>query len=182
MRPAIFLDRDGVIIENREDYVRSWNDVSILPGVLESLAMAARSRYAIVIVTNQSAIGRGLISLDRANEIHQRLEKEIMTAGGRIDGIYLCPHAPDTGCNCRKPAPGMILQAANELSLDLPRSVIIGDALTDLSAGKAAGIPHRILVGTGRGYDQYQQWKSADISPFDFFDTLSIALSHLLSE
>lgn len=153
MRPAIFLDRDGVIVENRDDYVRSPGDISFIPGALPALAKLASSPFAIVIVTNQAAVGRGLISLAEAEAINRFVTAEIVRAGGRVDGAYLCPHRPDEGCECRKPRPGLLLQAAAELNLDLKRSWMIGDALTDLQAGEAAGA-RPLLVLTGRGKDQ----------------------------
>ena len=113
----MFLDRDGVIIENRSDYVKSWEEVRFLPGVFEALRRLARSEYALAIVTNQSAVGRGIISLDEAMHINERVLAEIAAQGGRVDASYMCPHRPDEGCNCRKPAPGMLLQAAEDLEL-----------------------------------------------------------------
>jgi len=153
-RPAIFLDRDGVIIENRDDYCLTWEQVAFLPGALQALAHRRHAPHAFVIITNQSAIGRGLLGRATADEINARLVNAIQASGGRIDGVFLCPHAPEAGCDCRKPLPGLLLQAARELSLDLGRSALIGDALSDLDAGLAAGVGERILVRTGRGIQQ----------------------------
>ena len=153
-RPAIFLDRDGVIIENRADYCRSWEEVVIVPGALQALARAQGTSYAVVIITNQSAVGRGLVDRETADDINARLVAAIRAAGGRVDGVYMCPHAPEDGCACRKPKPGLLLQAADELRLDLPHSVLIGDALTDLEAARAAGVGQAMLVRTGRGREQ----------------------------
>ncbi|MBM4424376.1 MAG: HAD-IIIA family hydrolase [Chloroflexi bacterium] len=150
LRPAIFLDRDGVIIENRSGYVRSWADVSFIPGALNALAGAAVSPFAVVIVTNQAGVGRGLISLASAESINKGVRDEILRAGGRVDGLYLCPHTDEDNCECRKPRPGMLLRAARELGLDLSRSWMIGDAVTDVQAGEAAGA-RSLLVLTGRG-------------------------------
>jgi D-glycero-D-manno-heptose 1,7-bisphosphate phosphatase len=154
MRPTIFLDRDGVIVENREAYVRTWEDVEFIPGALAALAQAANTDYAIVLVTNQAGIGKGLIPADVSESINQRIRAEIEQAGGRVDGIYVCPHTDTDDCECRKPRPGMLLQAARELDLDLSRSWMVGDALTDMQAGQAAGV-RTLLVLTGRG-SQYQ--------------------------
>lgn len=153
MQPAVFLDRDGVIIENRSDYVKSWEEVRFLPGALEALRRLNRTEYALVLVTNQSAVGRGIISLGRAMEINRRVIAEIEAQGGRIDASYVCPHRPDEGCNCRKPAPGMLLRAAKELELDLAHSYAIGDAVSDIEAAQAIGA-RGILVLTGRGKEQ----------------------------
>jgi len=153
VQPAVFLDRDGVIIENRSDYVKSWEEVRFLPGALEALRRLNRTEYALVLVTNQSAVGRGIISLGRAMEINRRVIAEIEAQGGRIDASYVCPHRPDEGCNCRKPAPGMLLRAAKELELDLAHSYAIGDAVSDIEAAQAIGA-RGILVLTGRGKEQ----------------------------
>jgi D-glycero-D-manno-heptose 1,7-bisphosphate phosphatase len=153
MQSAVFIDRDGVIVENRDDYVRSWSEVRFIPGALEALEKLGQSTYAVVLVTNQSAVGRGLISLEEAQEINRRVVAQIRAHGGRMDAVYMCPHRPDEGCSCRKPAPGMLMQAARERDLDLASSTMIGDALSDLAAARAAGV-RGVLVLTGRGSEQ----------------------------
>ena len=180
MFPAIFLDRDGVIIENRTDYVRRWEDVHVFPQALLALAKASQGPYKVVLVTNQSAVGRGHMSLAAAEAINCRLATLIEEAGGRVDGIFLCPHAPEADCDCRKPKPGLLLQAAKELDLDLGRSVMIGDALTDLMAGQAAGVGRLALVRSGRGATQDRLPKPEDLRPFRVYDTLDSALEDLL--
>ena len=154
MFPAIFLDRDGVIIENQADYVRDWSHVHIFPEAIHALSNMNLKDHKIIIVTNQSAVGQGLISLETANAINSRLIEVIHNQHGRIDGAYLCPHLPDDKCGCRKPKPGMLLQAEQELSLDLKRSWMVGDAWSDIQAGHSAGVRGTIIVKTGRGADQ----------------------------
>ena len=179
MFPALFLDRDGVIIENCPNYVRTWQDVNILPSALEALATLSASPYKIIIITNQSAIGRGLVTLETAHEINRHLVQIIQEAGGRVDGVYLCPHAPQDQCACRKPQPGLLLQAAQELALDLPRSALIGDAWSDLLAGQAAGVPNLILLRTGRGRDQLRLPAPPELSGFRVCADLDAALGCL---
>jgi len=152
-RRSVFLDRDGVIIENRPDHVKTWENVRFLDGSFEALRRLADLPAAIVIVSNQGAVGRELMTLATAWELQNRVVATIAREGGRIDASYLCPHRPDEGCACRKPAPGMIRQAAQELQLDLSRSWLVGDAVSDLQAASAAGV-RAILVRTGRGADQ----------------------------
>ncbi len=152
-RPAVFLDRDGVIIANRDDYIKSWHEVEFLPGAIAALRRFSQSNYAVVIVTNQSAVGRGIISLQQANDINRRVVAEIRAQGGRVDACYVCPHHPDDRCVCRKPSPGLLFQASQELGLDLSESYMVGDALTDLQAARVAGV-QGILVRTGRGEHQ----------------------------
>ena len=180
MHPAIFLDRDGVIVENRPSYIRSWSDVSIFSQALDALARIHASLYKIVIVTNQSAVGRGIIPFEAAQDINRRLVEAVEQAGGRIDGVFMCPHAPGDQCGCRKPKPGLLFMAAQTLALDLSQSMMIGDALSDLLAGQAAGIPYSILVRTGRGASQALLPLPADLKPFQTFDTLACAIAELV--
>ena len=178
-RAAVFLDRDGVIVENRSDYVKSWKEVHFLPGALEALRRLGRSEYALVLVTNQSAIGRGIISLEQAMEINQCVIAEIAARGGRVDASYLCPHRPDEGCNCRKPAPGMLLRAVEEFGLDLARSYAIGDAVSDIQAAQGAGA-RGILVLTGRGVEQASLLEAQGLSGCPVMTDLSAAVDYIL--
>ena len=180
MTPAIFLDRDGVIIANRPQYVRSWADVEIFPQAIQALKMLNGLPYKIVVVTNQAGVSRGIISQEVAEEINRRLREVIEGAGGRIDGIYMCPHQPEDGCNCRKPRPGLIELAARELSLDLAGSFLVGDMYSDLLAGQAAGVPRLALVRTGLGASQLDEAPVTPLGPFEVFDNLSEALGALI--
>jgi D-glycero-D-manno-heptose 1,7-bisphosphate phosphatase len=180
MNAALFLDRDGVIIENRPDYVRSWNDVLIFPESIEAILKIKKSDYKIVIITNQSAVGRGLISLQTARHINSCLVEKIETAGGRIDGVFMCPHAPEDNCSCRKPQPGLIQQAKSALNLDLSRSILVGDALSDLLAGQTAGVGKNVLVRTGRGAAQASLSQVSQVTSFLIFDDLAKALQELI--
>ena len=181
MNSAIFLDRDGVIIENCDKYVRSWDDVKFLPLSLQALNLLNQTTYKIIITSNQSVVGRGIISEEQSQEINRRIIEDITSVGGRVDGIFVCPHIPEDHCSCRKPKPGLILQAAQALSIDLPSSIMIGDALTDIVAGSAAGIKTLIMVKTGRGKEQYKLSLSASYPSFVATDNLLTAIS-LLSQ
>ena len=171
---AIFLDRDGVLIENRADYVREWSHIQFFPEAIQALAHL--HGYKVVIVTNQSGVGRGLISLKVAHDINDELIKLIKENNGHIDGVFMCPHAPSDQCNCRKPNPGLLLQAAEELSLDLSRSWMIGDAWSDLLAGKAAGVHRVALLKTGRGSDQLLEPRPEGLVDYFVFNDLADAL------
>jgi D-glycero-D-manno-heptose 1,7-bisphosphate phosphatase len=155
-KPAIFLDRDGVINQNRSDYVKSWEEFEFLPGVLEALRWLAASPYAVVIVSNQSCIGRGLVTKESVDAIHFRMLQVIRRAGGRLDAIYYCPHHPDDGCPCRKPRPGLLIQAADELNLDLAQSWFVGNNQTDLEAALAAGVQPVLVRSRYWNYDPMQ--------------------------
>lgn len=150
---AIFLDRDGVICHNRQDHIKSWDEFQFLPGAKASLAALSRVGLPVIVVTNQAVIGRGLVPAQMVEEIHRRMVEEVAGYGGRIDRVIYCPHRPEDGCNCRKPRPGMLLQAAREMDLDLSGSYMVGDAVTDTIAGLEAGC-RSFLVLTGRGFQQ----------------------------
>lgn len=177
MFPAIFLDRDGVLIENRSDYIRNWSQVRFFPDALEALSKTVIKNHKVVIVTNQSAVGRGLISLETANEINDQLVDFIKSHGGRVDAVYTCPHKPEDDCDCRKPKPGLLLRAADDLSLDLRRSWMIGDAWSDLLAGQAAGVRRVVMVRTGRGAEQLLLPRPIELQASHFiFNDLAQAL------
>lgn len=146
---AIFLDRDGTINRERADYVKCWAEYEWLPGAQAALAVLAQLSLPVFIVTNQSAIGRGILSRQALDAMHEQVRAEAAAAGGRIDHFLVCPHTPAEQCACRKPQPGLLQQAAAEYGLDLARCVFIGDSITDLQAGVAAGCTC-ILVRTGR--------------------------------
>lgn len=141
MRPAAFLDRDGVLNRRIVDgYVRSPDELEVLPHVAEAIQTLRARGYAIVVVTNQRGIARGLMDEADLARVHAALRARLQAQGATLDAIYHCPHDRDTGCGCRKPAPGMLLQAAREHDLDLGRSVLVGDSPSDVAAGEAAGL------------------------------------------
>jgi D-glycero-D-manno-heptose 1,7-bisphosphate phosphatase len=156
---AAFIDRDGVINEER-NYVHRIEDFVLLPGVIEGLALLRRSGYRLVVVTNQAGIARGYYGPAELERLHAHLAGLLSAHGLQLDAIYHCPHHPQGSvpalaveCECRKPAPGMLLQAARELDLDLPSSVLIGDKLSDVQAGRAAGVGRTVIVESGHALE-----------------------------
>lgn len=135
---VIFLDRDGVINENRADYVKNVNEFRFLPRSFTSIAELTRAGYRIFVCTNQAGIAGGHISIETLKEIHRHMLAQIVKAGGNIEKIYYCPHGKDERCTCCKPQPGMLLQARDEFDLDLNKAIFVGDSLTDVRAGFAA--------------------------------------------
>lgn len=148
LRPAVFLDRDGVLNAESTEFIKSPSELKIFPCAGSAIARLNRAGYAVVVVSNQSGVARGLFSWEDLAAMERKLRRSIARAGGRIDAFYYCPHLPGTGCDCRKPAPGMILRASQDLGLDLSRSFMIGDRAHDIEAGAAAGCA-TILVLTG---------------------------------
>lgn len=139
LRKAIFLDRDGVINFNRNDYVKSWDEFEFIPGVLDAIKQINASNRLVIIITNQSPIGRGMFTPETLDGIHNKMLEVMGKHNCHIDAIYYCPHHPNDGCNCRKPKPGNILRAAKDFNIDLSNSWMIGDSESDLEAGRTAG-------------------------------------------
>ncbi len=150
---TVFLDRDGVINENRPDHVKSWDEFVFLPGALTSLRRLRTQGWRVIVVTNQAIIHRHIVPQTVVEDINGRMLETVETAGGVIDAVLYCPHAADEGCDCRKPKPGLLLQAARLFDLRLSECYLVGDAFTDIAAGQAAGCA-TVLVQTGRGRQQ----------------------------
>jgi D-glycero-D-manno-heptose 1,7-bisphosphate phosphatase len=137
-RPAVFLDRDDTLIHDK-GYSRDPEEVELLPGVSEGLRQLIENRFVIVVITNQSGVGRGYLTKDDVQAVHEGLKRKLRDEGADYHAVYFCPHRPDEDCLCRKPRPGLILQAARDQELDLASSYTIGDKEWDVSAGMAAG-------------------------------------------
>lgn len=141
-KKAIFLDRDGVINrklpENR--YVANQKEFELIPGVRAALKILSKLGYLLIVVTNQRGIARGLMDETQLNEVHRHMKTMLEERDILLDGIYFCPHDRDEGCNCRKPQPGMILEAATQLNIDLDQSFMVGDSDSDVAAAVSAGV------------------------------------------
>lgn len=138
-RKAIFLDRDGVINKNRINYVKSVDELEIFPQVSHSIKKFNENNFLVVIVTNQSAINRGLTTYYKVRQIHHVIKRQIKKDGAVINKFYFCPHKPDDNCDCRKPKPGLLLRAIKELKIDPTSSWMIGDSDSDIKAGTSVG-------------------------------------------
>ncbi|BCX80020.1 D-glycero-beta-D-manno-heptose 1,7-bisphosphate 7-phosphatase [Campylobacter sp. 19-13652] len=144
-KPALFLDRDGVINKDL-GYVSKIEDFCFCDGIFEALAEFAAAGYMLVVVTNQSGIGRGYYSLSDFNVLNEYMLDSFCQNGVKIEKVYYCPHSPDEACQCRKPAAGMLLAAQNELNIDMAKSVMIGDKQSDIVAATAAGVGRAYLL------------------------------------
>jgi D-glycero-D-manno-heptose 1,7-bisphosphate phosphatase len=178
-RRAVFLDRDGTINEEKE-YLYRIEDCQLIPNAAEAIRLLNEAGFMVVVVTNQSGIGRGFYDEGKLEELHRHMEQELSRSGARIDAWYFCPHHPDHGtgdyrreCACRKPLPGMLLQAAEDLAIDLANSFMVGDKLADIEAGIGAGCCS-LLVRTGYGREE-EQYLPRDVRAFD--DILAAGLA-----
>lgn len=155
LRPAAFIDRDGVINEER-NYVHQPAEFVILPGVAEGLRRLREAGHLLVVVTNQAGIGRGKYTETDFHALTAHMQDQLSLQGAQVDAVYFCPHHPSAGvglyrteCDCRKPHPGMLMAARREWGIDLGRSLLVGDKLSDIQAGQAAGVGRCVLVRSG---------------------------------
>jgi D-glycero-D-manno-heptose 1,7-bisphosphate phosphatase len=141
MNRAVFLDRDGVINRKAPEglYITRWEEMEFLPGVPEAISLLGQAGFCVLTVSNQRCVAKGLLTIDELESMHVRMCEELAAAGAVIKGVYYCPHEEQPACACRKPAPGMILRAALEHSIDLPGSWMAGDSDSDIEAGRSAG-------------------------------------------
>ena len=156
MHRAVFLDRDGVINVDY-GYVGTKERFVFVEGIFESLRQLSERGFKLIIVTNQSGIARGLYSSEDFARLTDYMLARLQEEGVMINGVYHCPHHPDDGCSCRKPAPGMILQAAKEHDIDLASSWLVGDKMSDIEAARNAGIPNTILLNDKRLIDVVEE-------------------------
>jgi len=188
-RPAVFMDRDGCLIEER-GYINHPSRVQMLPRASEAVARLNAVGVPAVMATNQAGIARGYFSSETLVAVNTEVERQLRAQGARLDALYVCTHHPTAGqppyrlaCECRKPKPGLLLRAAEELGLDLSRSVMIGDKPSDVGAGQAAGAATvLVLTGYGRGEWEYRrhEWPvKPDHVAEDLFDAVEWALARM---
>lgn len=149
LKKVVFVDRDGTINQDSAAYIKGWSEFEFLPRSIEALRDLTAAGFTIIVITNQSAIARKLISAEGLEHIHSNMKAAVKSGGGEISDIFFCPHMPDDNCECRKPAPGLIMQAHQKYHIDLTASVMIGDSARDIESGHNAGCGYSILVKTG---------------------------------
>lgn len=182
MNKLIILDRDGVINEDSDVFIKTAEECIPIPGSIEAIARLSKAGYQIVVATNQSGIARGLFDEFALARIHQSINDRVESEGGIITGFFYCPHGPDAGCLCRKPLPGLVHRIAAELQLDVSNAPFVGDSLRDLQAGKSAGC-QPVLVLTGNGSATAQAGLPDELSNTAVYaDLASFANALLMSE
>lgn len=184
MNKAVFLDRDGTIVED-VGYLNSPEQLQFIPGSIEAIKMLNEAGYKVVVITNQAGVARGLITENMLQTIDKTLHKWILNNGAHLDGVYYCPHHPEHGvypykqvCECRKPHPGLIKRAHRDLKIDLAQSYMVGDKASDIEAGKRAGTK-TVFVNTGRGPEEKPKLKE---KPDHMSDNLRQAVNWILSK
>lgn len=178
--PAVILDRDGVINEDSDAFIKSLDEWHPIPGSIEAIVQLSRAGWIVAVCTNQSGIARALMPPEAVQAMHARLLHLVREQGGNIHGIYVCPHGPDDNCACRKPRPGLLLQAAGELGFSLEGIPVIGDAQRDIDAARSV-VARPILVKTGKGC----RTLAADhhhLPASDIHDNLATATCALIAE
>lgn len=179
---AIILDRDGVINQDSSEFIKNPDEWIALKGSLEAIAKLKRAGYAVFIVTNQSGVARKLFTVGALTRIHRKMIEAILHHGGEIDAILYCPHGPDDCCECRKPKPGLFMELAERLNLNLSGVPAVGDSIRDLQAAKAAGAKP-ILVRTGNGQKSaaaISKGQHEDLGEIESYKSLADYVDHLL--
>lgn len=181
MNPWVILDRDGVINDDRKGVVTSLTSWSPIPGSVEAIVALSRYGFRVVVATNQAALAQGILKLDDLETIHQHLCNEVAQMGGKIEGVFYCPHSADAGCDCRKPRTGMLDAIEQQLGADLMGAAMVGDSLKDLQAARAKGcLP--VLVRTGKGTQTETAtllWPKYGVNTLIFDDLAEFAKSHI---
>jgi D-glycero-D-manno-heptose 1,7-bisphosphate phosphatase len=163
---VVILGRDGTLNEYREDHVKAPEEWMPLPGALEAVARLHHAGWHVVVATNQSGIGRGMIDMASLNAVHSHMLQLLQRVGGRIDAVFFCPHTPEEECDCRKPLPGMMKQIAQRYGVDVHQLPMVGDTARDLQAALAAGCqPHLVCTGRAGALDESQLEKIVAAAP-----------------
>lgn len=176
---AVFLDRDGVICAHRSDHVKSWDEFSLIAGVGAAIKRLNGFGIKVFVITNQPGVAKGIFTLKQANEVNDRMVGKLTEEGAEVSRVFICPHQESDACDCRKPAPGMLQDAAKQYGVDLSRSVVIGDTVRDIGAAAAVGAAS-ILVRTGKGETEEARLSGLGLEPIYLAHDLSDAVDHLL--
>ncbi|MDV3238697.1 MAG: D-glycero-beta-D-manno-heptose 1,7-bisphosphate 7-phosphatase [Gammaproteobacteria bacterium] len=177
----VILDRDGVINEDSDAYIKSPDEWIPIPGSLEAIARLNRAEYRVVVASNQSGLARGLFDADTLSRIHEKMHRALADVGGAIDAVFFCPHGPDDECDCRKPRPGLLQDIARRLNVSLRGVPAIGDSLRDLQAARSVGA-QPILVLTGKGAKTQARLQAEGFGDIPVFADLAAVVDALLAE
>ena len=176
---VVFVDRDGVLNADRPDYVKTPEEFRVLPGAAEAVARLSREGYSVVVVSNQAGVGKGLVTEEDLWAITHLLRQAVEAAGGEIEAVYYCLHTPQDDCDCRKPRPGLLLRACEDLGVDASECVFVGDAERDVKASRAAGC-RSVLVLTGHAGPE--DLEGFEVQPDHVAEDLDGAVNWILVE
>jgi len=165
LKKVVFLDRDGVINRDSPAYIKTWEEFEFLPGSLEAIALLSQNGSTVIVITNQSIIGRKMVAPETLSRTHRRMSETVAARGGCITDIFFCPHRPEDGCDCRKPAPGLIFKARDTYDIDLSDAVMVGDSAKDIECARNAGCGASVLVETGNGLSAIETLAERGIAP-----------------
>lgn len=179
MARLIILDRDGVINEDSDDYIKSVDEWIPIAGSIEAISRLKKAGYQVAVASNQSGIGRGYFEMQELLAMHDKMNALLAQRGASIDGIFFCPHLPEDNCDCRKPKPGLLLQIASQFNADLKQAVFVGDSQSDIQAARMVGATP-VLVKTGKG--QRTLAKSELVEGIAVYDNLSHFVRELLTD
>ncbi|MCD4723165.1 MAG: D-glycero-beta-D-manno-heptose 1,7-bisphosphate 7-phosphatase [Desulfobacula sp.] len=161
----VFLDRDGVINIDSSEYIKNKSEFKFIPKSPEAIALLCKNGFHVIVITNQSMIGRNMVTQESLDAIFKKMKNGVKKAGGEIKDIFFCPHAPEDNCSCRKPKPGLILDAQKKYHIDLDQSCMVGDSIKDIECAINAGCSKILLVKTGNGSMAEHQLSSKGITP-----------------
>ncbi|VEN72808.1 D-glycero-beta-D-manno-heptose-1,7-bisphosphate 7-phosphatase [Candidatus Desulfarcum epimagneticum] len=179
LKKVVFLDRDGVINQDSADYIKSREEFKWIPGSLEAIRILTAEGFSVILITNQSVIGRKMVTAPGLDAIHAMLVQKVESAGGKILDIFFCPHTDEDRCACRKPRPGLIHMAQKAHDIDLKSAVMVGDSVKDIECAQNAGCFQSILVRTGSGKESEKILKARKIEPDHVADDLYGAAGHI---
>ncbi len=181
LKKVVFLDRDGVINRDSPGYIKSWDEFEFLPGSIEAIKHLTTNSFDVIIISNQSAVNRNLITVEGLEHIFTMMKTSIEAEGGRIKDIFYCPHRPDEGCECRKPSPHMIITAKQAYNIDLSTSYMGGDNAKEIECARNAGCGNAVLVRTGNGLSAEKSLAEKKIFPDHIADNLSGAVHWIIN-
>ncbi len=172
---VVFLDRDGVICRDRDDYVKSWDEFVWIPGAKEALKRLNDNHYMTIVVTNQAGVARGITSQQAVEDIHKRMLREVSQTGGKIEAVYYCPHRSEDKCDCRKPKAGLLLKAARDFAFNPKKSYLVGDKISDIEAGHRLGCT-TIMIKNGENRGNSMSKNRADYTVSDLAEGVDLIL------
>jgi D-glycero-D-manno-heptose 1,7-bisphosphate phosphatase len=181
LKKVVFLDRDGTINVDSADYIKSRSEFKFIPDSIEAIRDLTANGFTAIVITNQSALARRFVSPEELDAMHAMMCREVAAAGGKITDLFFCPHLPDEGCECRKPAPGLIDQAHRKYNIDLSDSIMVGDSAKDIACGRNAGCGRTVLVKSGLGPGVEKELMKKSISVDFVAENLREAAGWILS-